>query len=369
MKARLVLIPLLLLSIGACRHPIEIIGEGDVMSASGNRDCLLEEFQEGQANCAKNKVTGAYKETYFAVPRAGSQFVAWGNYCTKSAQADQCKFKMAKQQVQDSAIDEAPPLVAYFRKEVTTGHKALLMGHSFFDPFSNALPADAANAGVKGHTQVSFMSGGSGGAPLSFWNNAEHSANIKNALDAGGFNLLAMTYYPLEEEGALPGENLQGYRNWIDYALHENSDFSVFIGMPWARNAAAFAYKEWYADWKMIHEQEIHGFVDALRQEYPGLNIYCLPYGQAVMELNKRFEAGKVPDLLGEVGEPGADYMFTDDLGHAGAMAYDLVRLVWLRAIYGIDLENYQDGYTYSIDLSEIAMLALSKHDHLYDTQ
>lgn len=368
MKARLVPIALLLLPLIACRHPIEIIGEGDVVSASGNRDCLLEDFQGGHTNCTKNRVRGKYNETYFAVPRAGSQFVAWGNYCAEPARADQCKFKLAKQHVKNSPVDEAPPLVAYFRKELKTAHKALLMGHSFFNPFANALPADLANAGVDGHTQFSFTAGGSGGAPLSFWNSEEHSASIKNTLDAGGFSLLGMTYYPLEEQGISLEENLQGYRNWIDYALNQNDGFSVFIGMPWARNSADFAYKEWYSDWSVFHEG-IHDFVDALRRDYPQLDIYCLPYGLAVMELNKRFEEGNVPDLLGEVGESGADYMFTDNLGHAGGMVYDLVRLTWLRAIYGIDLETYQDNYNYSVDLSEIATLALNRHDHRYDPQ
>ncbi len=42
-----------LVLVGACSHPIEIIGDGDVLSASGNRHCLLEDHQSGQANCTK----------------------------------------------------------------------------------------------------------------------------------------------------------------------------------------------------------------------------------------------------------------------------------------------------------------------------
>ena len=185
----------------ACRHPLFIIGEGDIMSASGERDCLLEDFQGAQANCTENTVNGRYKETYFAVPRSGSQFVAWGNYCAKGLPADECDFKASKQQVQDSPIDEAPPLVAYFREEVTQGHHAITMGHSFFNPFAGALPADAAAAGFEDHTQVHFSSGGSGGAPLSFWNSAESNTDIKSALDAGGMTLLGNDLLPPSGRG------------------------------------------------------------------------------------------------------------------------------------------------------------------------
>ena len=106
-----------------------------------------------------------------------------------------------------------------------------------------------------------------------------------------------------------------------------------------------------------------------LREEYPQLEIYCLPYGLAVMELNKRYEAGNVPELLGEVGESGSDYMFTDDLGHPGAMVTDLVRLTWLRGIYGVDLSSFANGYSYDVDLAEIAPVGMNRHDHHYDAR
>ncbi len=40
----------MLFFIAACNHPIEIVGQGDVLSASGKRNCLLEEFQAGMEN-------------------------------------------------------------------------------------------------------------------------------------------------------------------------------------------------------------------------------------------------------------------------------------------------------------------------------
>ena len=257
--------------------------------------------------------------------------------------------------------------MAYVRRQVAHGHRAVLMGHSFFQPFSDRLPSDAEKAGYKDHSQVTFFEGGSGGSPLYLWNNVEQSPNIKAALDAGGITLLGMTYYPLQEEGVPAGDNLQGYRNWIDYALRENSNFSVFIGMPWARNPDSVTAREWYQQWKPFHK-EVHGFIDTLRSEYPQLDIYCLPYGLAVMELNKQFEAGSVPDVVGEVGGWN-DYLHIDSLGHAGAIVVDLGRLVWLRGIYGVDLGSFDHGYNYQTDLVKIANWAMNRHDHHYDAE
>lgn len=78
---RIVLLGIALVMLNACRHPIEIWGEGDILSATGDRDCLLEDFQAGLANCVENDVTGDYEETYTGVPRAGYQFRRWANYC------------------------------------------------------------------------------------------------------------------------------------------------------------------------------------------------------------------------------------------------------------------------------------------------
>jgi hypothetical protein len=312
-------------------------------------------------------VEGDYRENYAAVSREGWQFAAWGNYCARNSVGDTCNFELPGEVVQDAGMDEVPPLVAYFRRQFVSGHRALLMGHSFFNPFSVALPGDAVRAGFDDHDQAAFMSGGSGGAPLSFWNNEAQSDAIKMALDEGGFTLLGMTYYPLQENGVSIDDNLQGYSNWIDHALRENSDFSVFIGMPWGRNADSLTYWEFLEEWIPGHE-EVHGFIDSLRQEFPELDIYCVPYGLAVMELNKRFEAGRIPDLVGEVGDAG-NHMFTDSLGHPGSMVEDLVRLVWLRAIYAVDLESYDHNYNYETDLVALANLVMNRHNHHYDAR
>jgi hypothetical protein len=353
----------------ACKHPIEIIGGGDVLSESGDRDCSLEEFQAQATVCTENTVSDDYLETYYAQARPGWQFSGWGYYCPDNGLSNECTFNLSKEFMDAFPIEEAAPLIAYFRREVDEGHNALLMGHSFFKPFASALPGDAAAAGFEDHSQIDFFSGGSGGAPLSFWNHQQLSGQIKTALDDGGYTLLGMTYYPLQENGVPVAENLQGYKNWIDYALAKNPNIKVFIGMPWGRNSNQLTYKQFYQEWKMGHE-EVHDFIDALRADNPGMDIYCLPYGLAVMELNKRFESGQLPDIIGEVGA-GRDYMFSDELGHHGPIVFDLARLVWLRAIYGVELETHNFNYAqeWQADLVEIANLAMNRHDHYYDAR
>jgi len=111
MKTLIVLALLTLIT--ACSHPLEIVGDGDIMSASGDRTCLLENFQAGDAVCSKNYAIGAYQETYYATPRAGWQFDHWGNYCADVTD-NTCAFDISASAVQKFWGQTVPPLVAVF---------------------------------------------------------------------------------------------------------------------------------------------------------------------------------------------------------------------------------------------------------------
>lgn len=109
--------------VAACDHPIEIVGQGDVLSASGDRNCLLEEFQAGNTNCTKNTVVSAYKETYFAVPRSGWQFSRWENYCTDVTDPNMtdCGFEIPGGTVFDFWGKTMPSLTAVFTQDSGSG--------------------------------------------------------------------------------------------------------------------------------------------------------------------------------------------------------------------------------------------------------
>jgi len=109
-----------LLLLQACSHPIEIVGEGDVTSAPGNRNCSLEDYNASDEVCSKNYVIGAYNETYTATPRVGWQFDHWGNYCT-TATTNQCSFNVSAATVQQFWGETIPPLQAVFAKYKLTG--------------------------------------------------------------------------------------------------------------------------------------------------------------------------------------------------------------------------------------------------------
>ena len=108
-----------LLLLQACSHPIEIEGEGDVTSASGTRNCLLEDFQAGLDNCSKNHVIGAYEETYYATARPGWFFDHWATYCQNAAAPNyDCTFNVPEATVQQFWGQTMPPLRAVFKAGV-----------------------------------------------------------------------------------------------------------------------------------------------------------------------------------------------------------------------------------------------------------
>lgn len=114
--ARITSIGIALFLLQACSHPIEIEGEGDVMSASGNRNCLLEDFQAGLDNCSKNHVSGAYQETYYATARPGWFFDHWVTYCPNAAPPNyDCSFSVPAETVNAFAGQAVPPLRAVFK--------------------------------------------------------------------------------------------------------------------------------------------------------------------------------------------------------------------------------------------------------------
>ena len=74
----------LLLLLQACRHPLAIEGEGDIVERlQGNRGCTLEQFRGANPACTDNDVTGSdYVVSYEPVPRPGWVFTGWeGTAC------------------------------------------------------------------------------------------------------------------------------------------------------------------------------------------------------------------------------------------------------------------------------------------------
>ena len=355
---RCILLLSLLAWVTACSHPIEIVGEGNVLSASGTRDCYLVEAQAQSPNCTENLVTGDYLETYTGVALPGWQFHRWANYCTASPGAP-CSFDVSASVVDQALGYTAPPLIAIFRPTVNTGLQSLFIGHSFFVPFAHGMAFHASEAGFVNHGQSVVFSGGATGAPQALWENASKRQAIQNILDQGDTQLFGMTYhfnYP----------SMEGYRNWVDYALAQNPDTRFFVAMPWLPNPADTPASNYDAVWHAVHPAIAHPIIDTLRAEYPGVDFFCVPYGQSAAELRNLYAAGNLPDVQTLVSGT-QDAIYRDAFGHADDILVALGELVWLRALYDVDLTNYAYDPGFQTDLKSIASDIMAEHDSAYD--
>lgn len=240
------------------------------------------------------------------------------------------------------------------------GFNSLFIGHSFFKPFSDGMPNYVAAAGIAGHTQSVVFGGGATGAPQALWQHATRGPQIRAILDSGDVELFGMTYHPDYPTTA-------GYVNWINYALAQNPNTRFFVGLPWtpapqSTNAATYA-----SDWLTFHATAWHAFIDSIKALYPGVDIYAIPYGQSAVELRNLQAANNLPAAPNLVGA-ATNSIYTDALGHPGNILRDLGRLVWLNAIYDVDLTTYTFGPNYAgTDLKAIAKSIMDAHDSDYD--
>jgi polyhydroxybutyrate depolymerase len=124
---------LALLSLGACKHPLAVQGEGDIVELlTGERGCTLAQSQAGSTRCRDNEVSGEdYAVSYQAIPHPGWAFSRWrGTPCGAQPQPDLCDY--AYPQLFVDYMDEvlpgysAPETVAVFEpvsgNTVVSGH-------------------------------------------------------------------------------------------------------------------------------------------------------------------------------------------------------------------------------------------------------
>jgi serralysin len=122
---------LTLIGLSACKHPLAIDGEGDIVEITNSgRGCTLEQFQSQDSACTDNAVTGEYFVNYKAVPRPGWRFVAWNGLCDLSSTFQHCRFEVTEDVVDwwDARHPDAdmPATTAIFAP--ITGERGQLMG-------------------------------------------------------------------------------------------------------------------------------------------------------------------------------------------------------------------------------------------------
>jgi hypothetical protein len=112
---------LLVAVLAACKHPLEIVGEGDIVDLNGSgRGCNLEQFQAADPACTDNEVLGDYDVNLAAIPRPGWRFVRWDGACGPHSVAPNCAVTTAAAWVAwwDNILPDtpAPASVAVFER-------------------------------------------------------------------------------------------------------------------------------------------------------------------------------------------------------------------------------------------------------------
>ena len=107
----------------------------------------------------------------------------------------------------------------------TQGYNMLNIGNSFFKPYAEKLDVMAVDAGFVNHNSTIVFRGGENGRAINFWNDsnsAEHNL-IKSILDQGDVDFFGMT------SGHESDNPTEGHRAWIEYALQNNPNITIFI--------------------------------------------------------------------------------------------------------------------------------------------
>lgn len=254
-------------------------------------------------------------------------------------------------------------------QEVTQGYNMLLIGNSFFKPYAQHLDAMAMSAGFENHSATVVFRGGENGRAINFWNDSNSSAHntIKTTLDQGGIDYFGMT------AGSLPDDPTAGFKEWIEYALQNNPDITIFISIPpvdfpqnWNQLALENGFDSIQALYDYYVNEILHiRLVDELRAEFPSTKIFSIPTGWAAINLAQM----NLDDLLLddiEMFGPKPTSIFTDQKGHQGQIVIETGTLVWINSIYNVDLStfNYETGF--DTDLHAIAEEIVNNHDSNY---
>jgi hypothetical protein len=260
---------------------------------------------------------------------------------------------------------------------VTEGYRMLLMGNSFFRPYAENLDVMAIDAGFVNHNSTIVIRGGENGRAINFWNDStsiEHSL-IKSALDEGGIDYLGMT------SGHDTVNRIEGFQFWIDYALQNNPNITIFISLApfdypagdpngtrpdWDTFAADNGFSSIQELFDFYINEILHNEIaDQLRAEFPTTKIFTIPTGWATYNLYQMNIDSLLLDQIDMFGS-SASSIFVDSKGHQGDIVKKTGGLVWLNSIYNIDLSTFNFETGFNTDLHEIANDINSNHDAEY---
>ena len=251
----------------------------------------------------------------------------------------------------------------------TQGKNMLLIGNSFFKPYAQNLDALVVNAGIDGHTSTLIFRGGENGRPINFWNDSDSPEHqqIKSTLERGNVDFFGMT------AGLLPENPIDGFKQWIDYAMEHNPDVVIFLSIPsidfpenWDQLAEDNGFSSIHELYHSFVNHTIHAvLVDQLRAEFPSTQIFTIPTGWATINLAQMHLDNELLDDIAMFG-PKPTSIFTDTKGHQGQIAIETGTLIWLNSLYKIDLESNRYNTGFNTDLHALAKTIMDEHDSNY---
>ena len=249
------------------------------------------------------------------------------------------------------------------------GYNMLLIGNSFFKPYAEKLDDLSTIAGFENHNSTRITRGGDNGRPINFWNdsNSNEHLQIKAALDQGNIDIFGMT------AGNEPEDRTEGHRAWINYALENNPDISIFIAIPqidfpanWEERAQEYGFDTIQELYDYFVNDIVHNeMVDQLRIEFPSTNIFTIPTGWTSVYLDQMNTDNELSDDITRFG-PQATSLFVDNKGHQGDIIREAGALLWLKSIYSVDLNTFSYDTGFNTNLNEIVNQIVDSHDPNY---
>ena len=249
------------------------------------------------------------------------------------------------------------------------GYNMLLIGNSFFKPDAEKLDDLSTIAGFENHNSTRITRGGDNGRPINFWNdsNSNEHLQIKAALDQGNIDIFGMT------AGNEPEDRTEGHRAWINYALENNPDISIFIAIPqidfpanWDERAQEYGFDTIQELYDYFVNDIVHNeMVDQLRIEFPSTNIFTIPTGWTSVYLDQMNTDNELSDDITRFG-PQATSLFVDNKGHQGDIIREAGSLLWLKSIYSVDLNTFSYDTGFNTNLNEIVNQIVDSHDPNY---
>ena len=105
----------------ACKHPLQIIGRGDIVDLNGSvHGCTFEQFKAKDVACTENETFTDYHVNYRAVPRLGWKFAGWEGPCGHLSEPPNCRIdaEAAWVTLWDAEFGDVPipPTVAVFER-------------------------------------------------------------------------------------------------------------------------------------------------------------------------------------------------------------------------------------------------------------